>query len=1712
MKGKKLTAKMLMVTMLAYGIPGWTWTAPIKDAWAEEKSLSMEKASPSAASSNAATPGNAQEEDIDSPNTENTENKEDNHKETEKAAAMKSKAGRTYGTDGEYQLEAEDNDPDTGIAVWDNVNSSGEGNRAELQQYGSVTYDLSKITDFQAGKYMIFVRMNGNSTKVKIRVNGEEKGEISKENSGWGYADLKEYSYCWLELAAGDALTVAEGEGQYTHLDWTKLIRLDADYWVEAEDSAAVTLIGGSQIHGDGDRAEINSGQGIQVDLSKISGFSPGRYELHAGVNGTRTQWGVTADDTSAGNMAAPGGGKFEKGTCVDVKFETEIELLAESMIKLSDIDGSWGHVDYIRLIRTGDITEPEQPDPPEPDKPTIPDPVTPGEDGSYQLEAESTDPDTGIAAWNDKVQPNKDEGNRAELQQNGAVTYNLSKIADFPAGNYMLIARMNGNSKEIRLLVDGSVRGTIIKAELGFGNDDLSEFYFHGTLELEGTETITLQEGENQYAHLDWIKLVPVDLCYWVEAEDSVAAACIGGSKVHDDGDRVEINSGEGIRFDLSKVSGFPSGIYELYAGVNGERTQWGVTADDKAVGNMAAPGGGKFEKGTCVDVKLGTEIELSAESVIKLSDIDGSWGHVDYLRLVRTGDILPRFDQTDKATGVRVTAPQGFFPDGTAIVTDSIPRSVMDEIREEFKEDEQKVFFYGFHLGIPKASRERLLNEENELEDADGQVIAYLPLPVGYSEESELYFAREPGEDLEPVAQTWLEGKKLCFSMETNGGMYVIADENLWKFEGENYYEKTTDAGQAADLQPTEEIVFSIPEDKAFENGEYNFLMRVCGGQNYTLFLNGREISTVVREGSDWGDYQICTSAEAVKLTRGGSLTLRADDHYGWVDYICLIPVKAFADENNGIIVEADPGVVPAGAEFFIELPDSESVGSLQELFGFTEESAPAMCFYRFSLQLDGSEISSSGVMKVQIPVPDDFVSLAEARTARAAYTEDDMSLYRISEDERKSRISFKLVEDGTYVECGLEKMGIYGLVNQPPENELQYSAVDYYDQTTGDNGEYADLQPGDSISIPVKDILAFVEGNYLLSVYSSGNRTKMMVLVNGVPVGMISRERTDWTQMNEAALPGVLSLTQEDVLTIYAPGLAEAGPYGWVDYVELKETDQLPLANPKPKTKITLEAEDVYPDELEAEGMVANVNHCLKKVEFPILAADGFAEDDYHFTLYTTGTMRNWAVRVNGVLALSGSRDGSGYEMRHMTREFGSELLHLKPGDILSVEFLEQDTDNYGNWVDKIVLNSRRKIAGADFFGRTGARIPVEMAGKTENVKLVKTAVSEGKLIYQGEGYYKAQADNPAADLQPGEQILIPVSDHSQFSQGLYRLTVRSCGNREIFRVKVNGWTVGNITRKETNYGMDSMTEDSLGCMVSLKPGDVLIIEGQTGGKYGWVDYVSLSRVSSQAFVPSGISEKNYVWEGENYYPSQKDNPAADLQPMEEIVIPLNTNAEFVGGTYYLAVKSNGNRTAMVINKNGERVGSIARNETNFDMGSMTMDVLQRPISLQPEDVISIYAPGDESGPYGWVDQMILMPAETSRPQEQNKEEYRYPAWAYGTANRFLASADLQPEEKLEIPLADDPSFMEGSYQVAVISNGTRERFDVLLNGQPVGSISREPSDYGDNGMSLDKLERVLYLKPSDVVTIVGQEGDFYGWVSALVLTPTEQEEGR
>ena len=132
-----------------------------------------------------------------------------------------------------------------------------------------------------------------------------------------------------------------------------------------------------------------------------------------------------------------------------------------------------------------------------------------------------------------------------------------------------------------------------------------------------------------------------------------------------------------------------------------------------------------------------------------------------------------------------------------------------------------------------------------------------------------------------------------------------------------------------------------------------------------------------------------------------------------------------------------------------------------------------------------------------------------------------------------------------------------------------------------------------------------------------------------------------------------------------------------------------------------------------------------------------------------------------------------------------------------------------------------------------------------------------------------------------------------------------------------------------------------------------------------------------------------------------------------------------------------------------------------------------------------------------------QLIPAPVGTGQP----KAEYRYDGEDFYQASLYSPAADLQPGTSIVIPVSNDPDFVEGRYRLSVLSNGTREEFTVQLNGLPVGVIRRKATDYSDIDYSQDYLDMVLALQPGDVLTLTGQEGDFFGWVNYILL---EREE--
>ncbi len=398
-------------------------------------------------------------------------------------------------------------------------------------------------------------------------------------------------------------------------------------------------------------------------------------------------------------------------------------------------------------------------------------------------------------------------------------------------------------------------------------------------------------------------------------------------------------------------------------------------------------------------------------------------------------------------------------------------------------------------------------------------------------------------------------------------------------------------------------------------------------------------------------------------------------------------------------------------------------------------------------------------------------------------------------------------------------------------------------------------------------------------------------------------------------------------------------------------------------------------------------------------------------------------------------------------------------------------------------------------------------------------------DGYFLYQAESVYSGTiCEEFSADLQPGETLTFTLDENSDFTGGEYVLWVRSNGNRERYDVLINGEPAASITRTGTDFGKAGMTLDRTEAPITLKAGDLLSLSVPEGEIYGWVDYIVL--IAPDKELPPDPTNPNagagFRYEGEAYYDKTPDvtAEAADLQPGDTLTIPLKDNGEFVAGTYTLSVFSCGNREQFQVLVNGKAVGEITRGGTNFGMDQMTLDVLALPLTLTPEDTVSLVA---QSGSYwGWVDFVSLQGEVKPEgdPVTVTDGALQFEAEFFYSRLNGRKYADLQPGTVIDLPLNTYEGFEEGWYNLTVRSCGTRECLYVRVNGKVLGSVSRLASGYGEEALSEDRFPTKIQLKPGDVLTLSAPADETYGWVDwvrlekvqapAEPLKPTETPE--
>ncbi len=907
-----------------------------------------------------------------------------------------------------------------------------------------------------------------------------------------------------------------------------------------------------------------------------------------------------------------------------------------------------------------------------------------------------------------------------------------------------------------------------------------------------------------------------------------------------------------------------------------------------------------------------------------------------------------------------------------------------------------------------------------------------------------------------------------------------------------------RTGDAGgsNCANMNPGSKITITL--DSRFSEGQYAMQLFACGNdRTYSVSVNGEDAGSYeVPNGTNFGTGQLLGSGwqDRYELKEGDTVVITApgDKRYGWIKDIVFKELPAIfykKDAATGIIVEAEEGAVPGGTKLVVK--EKGKVGT----DSFSDEGLRAVG-YQIRLISDGHELDLTadereGKIQVTIPLPAGFDLESE-----------NVEMYVMEgEDGEPLRANFS--EDGKGLTAYMTKCGIYAV--SMDKGVYHYEAENYY-SATSDNGNAANFEVGNgkTITIPLRAIDGFERGQYNMLVnYCGGGDKKLDVSVNGSSVAQVSVAYTDWQNYRLAPAEGVLDLHASDVLEITVP----EGQYHWIDYFRLVEAEPF---------------EDTV-DDVTVEAAVGSLPY---GAYLSVEDADGDVYMDALHDRFALGRIVGRYIRfyfsddtenpvtpataVKVRMALPEGMDEGSYCLYYVSGSGAGMKCTKVPSKVENGELIFTITKETGLFAlvegaaycpenyDETAIYTRSG-------GRVGANDIRGLNGGQLNAP-VKTRMDGAAFIYEGEGYYKAQGGTLTADLQPGAQINIPLSDNPLFKAGNYTLAIRSNGNRQKFIIKVNHQEVGNVLRAETSFDMSQMNDAVLAAVLTLSPSDILTVEGEGGNYYGWVDYIALAPAPSAG--EDTVSGKKITYKGTDLYEKAANGyAAADLQPGDSLTFRAGDHPDFVEGDYRIAVTSNGNRTRLGVKVNGEMMGSIVRvTGSGFEKSDFTCNVMNRTLHLRADDMISIEAPGTaEEGPWGWIETIQLLPAPQATGQQ--KAEYRYDGEDFYQASLYSPAADLQPGTSIVIPVSNDPDFCEGIYRLSILSNGTRERFHIRVNGRPVGDIRRKATDYSDIDYSQDYLGASLTLRPGDVLTITGQDGDFYGWVNYILLERAE-----
>jgi hypothetical protein len=178
----------------------------------------------------------------------------------------------------------------------------------------------------------------------------------------------------------------------------------------------------------------------------------------------------------------------------------------------------------------------------------------------------------------------------------------------------------------------------------------------------------------------------------------------------------------------------------------------------------------------------------------------------------------------------------------------------------------------------------------------------------------------------------------------------------------------------------------------------------------------------------GEDWIEARLKIDWTTLVEIAGGNVTLQPQD----VEIVETEYTEAFdvKDTATGIRVEAEPGVLPVGAELTVgeikpDAADSKSKAAYEKADTALKDTAEKFALWDITVyNSDGAEIQPDGRLMLRFPIPEGF---DDARTA----------LYRINDDATATKITGK-AENGEYA-ATVTHLSLYALVEtQAPPSD--------------------------------------------------------------------------------------------------------------------------------------------------------------------------------------------------------------------------------------------------------------------------------------------------------------------------------------------------------------------------------------------------------------------------------------------------------------------------------------------------------------------------------------------------------------------------------------------------------------------------------------------------------------------------------------------------